>query len=311
VNFHTSSTHVSHTSSDTLLGFRYFDSITSNLDNPIERKAFDLISLFPNVHVYNVHDLGLDDKTGFGDMKSYPHCTNFAHLILDAEWIVHFDIDEVFSFKPLLLDAEPNCDQSEYGIPVGALQDFTTRLSRDVLAVIFPRFGLNANGVISPPKSKGQMELYLERWKSPEHGGKVMLRTGSIQKTFSPDKHSVWSPIKGSVIYPSGLNASVHVCQEDKCLYHMDYQENYIHAPSIYHYTTRSVEECKNKLKGNAEMINKTGFESWRTGNDQICAEHYDKSNAVRDYALFCAGKAVSLELRDRYQTYDQSPFVF
>jgi hypothetical protein len=301
--------------SDTLLGFRYFDSITSNLDNPIERKAFDLISLIPNVHVYNVQDLDLDDKKGFGDMTSYPHCKNFAHLILDAEWIVHFDVDEVFSFKPLLLDDEPDCGQSEYKIPVGALSDFTSGLPNDVLAVIFPRFGLSANGVISPPESKGQMELYFQRWKSHENGGKVLLRTSTIKTTKSDDKHSVWSSIKGSVIHPSGHNASVHVCRDDvRCLYHIDRHypdEMFISAPALYHYTTRSVEECQNKIKGNGEILNATGFESWRFTNVHICEANYGSSDTVRDYALFCAGKEVSLELKERFPSFDQSPFVF
>jgi hypothetical protein len=293
--------------------FRYFDSITSNLDNPIERKAYDLISILPNVHVYDVYDLNLDDKSGFGDMGSYPHCTKFAHLMLDADWVVHFDIDEAFSFKTPL-DNEPDCDHSEYGIPVDALIDFTSTIPHDVSAVIFPRFGFNTNGIISPPESKSQMELYLQRLKRPEVGGKVLLRTKSIKTTYSFDKHRVISPVKGSVIYPSGLNASSDNCIEGKTCYYVDRRypsEMYTSAPVLYHYTTRSVEECRDKVKGTEEIKNSTGYVSWRKNSGDICTEHYDNSNTDRDYALFCAGKAVSLELKGLFPAYDQSPFVF
>lgn len=284
----------------------YFDSKSSNLSNPLEGKVFEFISALPYVTIYDQYAVGLNTE-----YLVLNHCVTLSHIQKKGDWVIEFDIDEVFSFNERLTE-KPNCAEGEYDAPAGALSTFVSNVPPNILAIVIPRIEFRTSGVDIPPENHGQMELYIHRHKDFSHAAKVLYRANStgVEKIKLRSKHDVWTTVIDSVSYPCGENIHRTECDSDGyCYYNFNLtqipQEFHLKAPFLYHYVTRSSQECHLKLKD-------LPSDNWRVINAQsVCAETTGNSEMVFDYGVHCSGKAVTRELASLNPSYNEPPYIF
>jgi Glycosyltransferase family 92 len=271
----------------------YFDSSSSNLSNSAERKAYDFVSALPYVTLYDQYLVGL-----YNQYLVLHHCVVLSHLQLQADWVIEFDIDEVFSFSERLGE-KPDCGEGEYETAAGALASFVSTIPHSILSLVIPRIEFRTGGVDVPPESFGQMELYVHRAKHVSIEGKVLFRANSTgnDKIKIQSKHYVRTSVVDSVSYPCGELVRPTECDNDGyCLYpvnltHPPQEMHLTAAPFLYHYVTRSSQECHLKL----ENLPK---DNWRVANaGRVCAEQIEGIDMIFDYGVYCSGKTISREL--------------
>ena len=289
-------------------GYRYFDSAVSNLTIPIERKAYELVTSLPYVTVY---DVVLSQLT---EGSALQHCVVLAHQPLKAEWVMDFDLDEIVSFNQRLGD-EPYCQEGEYDVPKGKLEQYVATIPDSINAIILPRINFRSNGLESASETHDQMELFVHREAVITHAGKILHRTRSTgrDKIKVQSKHDVRTNIPDSVSYPCGVLIPPNDCDgEGYCAYGFNKtqlpQEIHLqNVPFLYHYVTRSTEECLRKLED-------LPSDHWRIVNSKsVCGTNpMDGTGMIYDYGLYCSGKATTRELRQLYPSYhDEAPFIF
>jgi hypothetical protein len=272
----------------------------------VEGKAYELVSALPYVTIYDQYLVGLDDE-----YLVFRHCVTLSHIQLKADWVTEFDIDEVFSFGERLGE-RPTCKDGEYGVSAKELTSFVSNIPPSILAVIIPRIEFRSSGVDIPPESLGQMELYFSREQDFSHEGKVLFRANSTgnDKIKIDSKHNVRTSVVDSVSYPCGELVRHTECNNDGyCLYIFNQtqipQKRHLEAPFLYHYVTRSKQECHLKLENLPR-------DNWRVLNAAtVCADKLGNRVMVTDYGAYCSGKAISRELRQRYPSYNHQPYIF
>jgi hypothetical protein len=291
---------------------RYFDSAVSNLSNPIESKAYELVAALPYVTIY---DLTL---TNLNEGSALQHCVVLSHLPGRADWVMDFDIDEVVSFHDRLLEEPPTCEDGEYDAPVGALSTFVATIPDTIDAVILPRIEFRSNGIESASESHDQMELFVHREYDISHAGKILHRTRStgLDKIKVVSKHDVRAVVPDSVSYPSGdlISPTTGSCDHDGyCSYSFNTtqlpQEVHLqtNVPFLYHYVTRSTQECLRKLED-------LPSDSWRVIHSKsVCnaTPMFGSKRMIYDYGVYCSGKSASRELQLLYPSYHSAPFIF
>jgi hypothetical protein len=293
--------------------------MSSNFSNPIEKKAYDVISKFPFVSIYDTKQLDIVNQ-GF----SLSHCKDQAHLEKKAEWVVDFDIDEVFAFGDAAQNTSPNCQgNSEDDIPALELSRFASGLPNHVLAVVLPRLVFGQNGVKAPPTDRGtQMDLYTQRGDRFAFGAKIMLRTNRGNMTTMNSKHTVFASSPDAVVYPCGEKAVAieGTCNDENgmCEYWFDMnnvpvnmKNAHLSAPRLHHYQSRSLEDCWRKINdSNATWRLEQEMSTWRLENSHwLCNEDLDIETP--DYSVYCASQAVAWELSDLFPSFDNAPYVF
>jgi hypothetical protein len=283
--------------------------MSSNFSNPIEKKALEVLSKFPFVKIYDTVKLNLHEE-----WQALNHCIFQAHLEKKAEWVVDFDIDEVFAFGDAALKTSPDCKGGEDDIPAQELSRFASGIPSHVLAVILPRVIFGQNGVQAPPDRGTQMDLYTRRGNDEfQSTAKVLLRTNTGNMTKLVSKHSVYAVGQDAVIYPCGKSVpSQGECEDSgMCDYHFKDKEHpanvHLSAPRLHHYQPRSWKECWQKVEDTKQ--------AWFSNNDRraknaeaICSESSD--NAISDYSVYCASKAVERELTELFPLFDNAPYV-
>jgi hypothetical protein len=81
----------------------------------------------------------------------------------------------------------------------------------------------------------------------------------------------------------------------------------HLSAPRLHHYQSRSLKECWRKIEDTKEAwFSQSG---WRSKNAKgVCSESRD--NAIPDYSVYCASKAVERELTELFPSFDNAPYV-
>jgi hypothetical protein len=293
-----------------ILVFSYFDKISSDFSNPIEAKAFSLASQLPFVQIYDTSHLNLIHQS-----LALEHCIHTAHLERKAEWILDFDIDEVFAFgHPIVTQ---NCDHEKEALQARELSNYIAQVPQSVHAIILPRLSFGQNGVKVPPPNSSQMQLYTRRSDQVSHG-KLMRRTISFGREVPLSKHNILSKGRDSVIYSNGKPAHLSGnCTEDMGLCFFEFAESDFAAgesvsfPRLLHYTSRSLEDCTRKTADvNATWRGEQAMSDWRLLNaEYVCDESLDV--AVEDYSVYCASKQVREELSQLFPSFDNEPRVY
>jgi hypothetical protein len=154
-----------------------------------------------------------------------------------------------------------------------------------------------------PPESLGQMELYVEREMDISHAAKILYRANSTGNDVVKlrSKHEIWTSVLDSVAYPCGELVHQANCENDGyCLYQFNQtqfpQEMHLKAPFLYHYVTRSSQECRLKL-------DYLPADNWRVLNAAtVCAERIEGRKMVNDYGVYCSGRTVRNLLYSSYK---------
>jgi hypothetical protein len=291
--------------------FRYFDKVSSNFTNPVELKALSLASKLPFVRIYDNEQMNLVTEG-----EAMLHCLSKAHLDLKAEWIVDFDIDEVFAFGDPI--TTQSCDHDMDYLRQGELSQFIAQVPRNVVGILLPRFEFGQNGVKIHPTNATQMEVYTRRSDRVSNGGKVMRRVVSDGSIEQRSKHDFLAKGRKNGIFPNGKPAFVSGdCTENNgmCLFTIAGSgamiEDHVSYPRLHHYTSRSLEDCRRKITdSNATWRVPQRMFPWRLLNaGSICDESKDMD--VDDYSVYCASKKVREDLSQLFPSFDNEPRVY
>ena len=296
----------------TLYIYRYFDKTSSNLGNPLELKALSIASKLPFVKIYDVEQMDIVNQG-----KALMHCIHEAHLERKGEWVVDFDIDEVFAFGDPVTTTQ-DCDgNKEYHMRGGELSEYVATLPETVLGIILPRFDFGQNGHKTHPPNSSQMQVYTRRADRASVDGKVMRRTITDGRMDQESKHWFWGKGLESGIYPNGKPARLlQNCTEDSGLCPFTFgdsdfpAEEHLKFPRLHHYTSRSLEDCQRKITdSNATWRMSQSMANWRFQNAHwVCGETQDM--AVEDYSVYCDSKKVSEELNQLFPLFRNEPGV-
>jgi len=287
--------------------------MSSNLSNSIEKKTYDAIVSSPFVTVYDTKKLNI-----YREGLSLQHCVNVASREKMAEWVIDFDIDEVFAFGPSLQTKE-ECNKNTRSA-AGALAAWASELPNGILAVVIPRVRFGQNGIVNfTKKHRTQMDLYTRRERDVHGGSKILLRANSSDHhTMLSGKHAVEALGRYSVIYPSGQKVEGYGCKsqqegdgvkkDDICKFRFNSSsypsEAHLAAPRLHHYT-RSFDECELKLRdlATAPWHNSSGMSPWRLQHAETVCDP-NALNNVADFSLFCDGMAAAKELNQLFPSW-------
>ena len=250
----------------------YYDSITSNLTNPVERKAYDLLQQLPYVKLWDIVEHGF----GIDQLKALGHCPNQVdNQGRRAEWVIQFDVDEFFAFGSPVTQ-KPDCDSQRHLRHGALLQFFVEKVPADVDAVVLPRLTFGSSNITTPPPERNrQMQLYVQhKGRYADMVGKVMYRPHAKNMGPMRGQHHVTSQ-KGKtlkVIYPTGqlVPPKEEPCGVEgpqRCSYFANEILYKFHGPNaaalrLHHYESRSYQECMQKV---FDFKNTEGFQqNWR-----------------------------------------------
>ena len=290
----------------------YYDSYSSNMTIPEEKKAYDMIAGMPFVNIIDIQKVG---HTREG--HSLNHCLQEAHKEKKAKWIMDFDIDEVVAFGDTIT-SQPNCaDNRGKHVPENALVKYVETIPESTIAVIMPRITFGQNNVTALPVNQPahQLELFTRRQDKFSQPPKILVRT-NVPGFKMYSKHDLHFNQTGAVMYPSGkiVSPMADSCQEkdNYCKYTHDYKEYPFDdisqkVPRMFHYQPRSLKECTGKTD---DFRDKDGYrDNWRVKNKNVCRS--DWYNDIPDFTLFCASKDVTHDLKILYPHLDKAPYVF
>ena len=247
------------------------------------------------------------------------HCFFVAPLERKAEWIVDFDIDEIFAFGSPV--TTKYCDDDKDYLPEeGLLTKFISQLAQKVLGVVVPRFDFGQNGLQISPSFSSQMELYTRRSDRASNAGKVIRRAYSDGSFVQHSKHSFLAKSRESGIYPNGKPAYLSGnCtdgnSEDMC--HLTFSdvdlpvEEHLAFPRMHHYASRSLADCIRKIdRVNSSWYQSQGDSPWRLSNAAtVCDE--SKNMEVEDFSVYCESKKVREELRMLFPSFNTEPCLY
>lgn len=276
--------------------YLYFDPVSSDLNIPSQKQVYDIIAGLSFVTLYDMRELEIYEQ-----WKALEHCQKEAHLRHHADWIIDFDIDEVFALGPPISIEPIQCNRNNTIIECGLVK-WAAQLPLNILAVVVPRIDFGQNGHHNHPQdgSHTQMDLYTRRSVGISSAAKIFIRTLALNGGTAVwnGKHQVKVHSESSVLFPCGLHAKpasvatngMFVIGMNKSLYPA---QAHMVAPRLNHYSIRSLDECHQKLNDstNATWFKEWGSSQWRTVVKDICKPN--RQNDTSDFSLYCAGKEI------------------